>query len=86
MIAAIYARKSTEQIRVNDDEKSVNAQVESKTSSWREVQGNLKQLYEFAASCHCAPCVVSPTGGDGLVTSQGQQTSTMSHFAGNCSC
>ena len=44
MIAAIYARKSTEQIGVNDEEKSVNAQVESKTSSWREVQGNLKPL------------------------------------------
>jgi hypothetical protein len=29
MIAAIYARKSTEQIGVNDEEKSVNAQVES---------------------------------------------------------
>ena len=66
MIAAIYARKSTEQIGVNDEEKSVNAQVESKTSSWREVQGNLKQLYEFAAYCHCAPCVVSPTGLDGI--------------------
>ena len=66
MIAAIYARRSTEQIGVNDEEKSVNAQVESKTSSWRKVQGNLKQLYEFASYCHCAPCVVSPTGLEGF--------------------
>jgi len=65
MIASIYARKSTEQTGVSDDQKSVTRQVEhtkdyARTKGWTVRAATERNVMRMLGVCESPPTPVSP--------------------------